>query len=515
MPEKSIFFLIVIFFLAVFVMFSSGRFGGDGLDNYLTAESIVLEGDVTIHDRSFDVEEMSYSKRDMIGDGVQKTSQYGLGVALLLVPFYFVGHVLAGFFSNVQHDYITQFAVSLYNPLILAFLAGLLFRLLSKLGYSSRVSFLVVLIYSLCTMNIVYARSGFSEPTVALLVLLGAMSMFDYYKARSPRALVIAAATIAYALFIKKNSLMLFPAFGIYGTYLILSENAKDFKEKLLHLIYFAFPFILAILAILIQNKIFYGGLLNTEYGTVTDMASKVRTDGYPIKGLYYYLISSGKGYLIYNAALFLGLFAIRDFIRKYRSYAVFILALLLSTLLVYSFIFVRGSLFSWGPRYLFPTLPLFTLLLAEYISSRKGMGVKAAVGAFASAGFLIQLPNLFVNFSKYLFFVKEKLALQEYLINFMPELSPIKGAWMLFLSMISRVFTGESLSFSYNPDLWFFDTASFPLSGYDTVDILWANILKVDPSLAAPVYTVCAGVGLILAASFYAIIKDLKTRDN
>lgn len=515
MTEKNMLFLTIVFFLAVFVLFSSGRFGGDGLDNYLTAESIVLDGDFTIHDRPFEVEEMSYSKRGVTGPEVQRTSQYGLGVALLLVPFYFAGHVLSVFFSNVQHAYITQVAVSLYNPVILALLAGLLFRLLSKLGYSSRVSFIVVSIYSLCTMNIVYARSGFSEPTVALLILFGAMAMFDYHRSGNVRSLIIAAASIAYALFIKKNSVMLVPAFGLYGVYLILSESAKSLKSKLVHLVYFMLPFLFAAIAILIQNNVLYGGMLNTEYGTVTDMAAKVRTDGYPIKGLYYYLISSGKGYLIYNAALFLGLFAIRDFIRKNRLYAFFVLALLLSNLLGYSFIFVRGSLFSWGPRYLFPTLPLFALMLAEYMRTREGRGVKISVGVFAVAGFLIQLPNLFINFSKYLFFVKEKLVLPEYLINFMPELSPIKGAWMLFLSMFSRVITGQSLSFSYNPDLWFFEKVSSPLTGYDSIDIVWANVLKVTPGFAAPVYVGCALVGVVIVISACAIIKKLKTQDQ
>jgi len=515
MPEKSIFFLIVIFFLSVFVLFSSGRFGGDGLDNYLTAESIVLDGDFTIHDRSFEVEEMNYSKRNVTGPGAQRTSQYGLGVALLLVPFYFIGHLLSGFFSNAQHDYITQFAVSLYNPMILALLAGLLFRLFSKLGYSAKLSFTVVSIYSLCTMNIIYARSGFSEPTVALLILLGAMSMLDYQNTRSARAIVIAAVSVAYALFIKKNSFIFFPAFGIYGTYLIFSDRTKDLKGKFIHIIYFGFPFVLAMFAILLQNKVLYGGILSTEHGTMADMAAKVRTDGYPIKGLYYYLISSGKGYLIYNIALFLGLFAIKDFVRKNRSYAVFVLALLLSNLLFYSLIFVRGSLFSWGPRYLFPTLPLFAIFLAEYIRSGENRGVKVSVVAFALVGFLIQLPNLFINFSKYLFFVKEKLVIPEYLVNFMPELSPIKGAWMLFLSLGSRVFTGQSLTFSYNPDLWFFDTVRLPLTGYDMADILWVNVLKVDPTLTAAVYGGCAVVGLVLVASFYSIISNLKTQDH
>lgn len=229
------------------------------------------------------------------------------------------------------------------------------------------------------------------------------------------------------------------------------------------------------------------------------------------MKGLYYFLVSSGKGYIFYNVAMILGFFAIKYFFRRNRSFCVFVLALLLSNLLVYSFIFVRGSLFSWGPRYLFPTLPLFALFLAEFMSKNDTLKRKAVVFMFAVIGFLIQLPNFFVNFSKYLFFVKEKLGLSEYLIDFMPELSPIKGAWALFLSLISRFLGGGSLSLSFNPDLWFFTTTTASLDGYDVFDIWWANVSKISGSLAPYVMAVALAYVILGLFSFYKISTYLK----
>ena len=147
-------------------------------------------------------------------------------------------------------------------------------------------------------------------------------------------------------MFIKKNSFILFPGIALYFFYLVARERDAAFKTKLAHLGLFAVPVVLSVVAILWQNSCLYGGALNTEHGTLGDMLAKVRTDGYPGKGLYYYLISSGKGYLFYNIALALGLFAIKDFWGRRKDYAVFLIILLLSNLLVYSFKFVRGSLF-------------------------------------------------------------------------------------------------------------------------------------------------------------------------
>ncbi|MGB3114258.1 MAG: hypothetical protein WBC00_06540, partial [Candidatus Omnitrophota bacterium] len=171
MERKGIlFFWLFVFFMSYFVLISSGRFGGDGLENYLTAESIVLDGDFSIHDREFGVKEMKYAERGRTGADGKIYSQYGLGAAILLVPFYFIGDLVSSFVPGIPHDYVTQFAVSLFNPVILAFVAVAMFKLLIKLGYTAKTSFVAVLIYSLCTMNVVYARSGFSEPVVALLV---------------------------------------------------------------------------------------------------------------------------------------------------------------------------------------------------------------------------------------------------------------------------------------------------------------------------------------------------------
>ncbi|MDP2929459.1 MAG: hypothetical protein Q8O01_05300, partial [Candidatus Omnitrophota bacterium] len=204
---------IFLFFFCIFLLISNGRFGGDGLENYLTAESIVLDKDFSIHDRPFDVPEMRYEVRGHAASDGKMYSNYGLGMAFILVPFYFAGHILARVITKVPHDYVTQFFVSLSSPAILALLSLTIFIFLRKLGYSLKTSFTAVSIYSLCTINIVYARSGFSEPLVACLIMLAVLAVFNYLKHNSLLSLIASGSYIGYTIFIKKNSIILLPAF--------------------------------------------------------------------------------------------------------------------------------------------------------------------------------------------------------------------------------------------------------------------------------------------------------------
>lgn len=320
--------------------------------------------------------------------------------------------------------------------------------------------------------------------------------------------LLLAGTCIGYAVFIKKNSMIFFPGFFAYFAYLTLScmRDARKKKQIPLNLVYFFLPIIFLFILVAIQNKVLYGAISNTEYGDLKKTISYLSM-GDPIKGLYYYLVSSGKGFLIYNCAIMLGLLSVRDLFRKDKKFFLLIALLFIFTLGFYSYIFFRGSLFSWGPRWLFPMLPLFAILFAEFLSKTKSYIRKIIVLFFAIAGFLIQLPTIVINFSRYLFFVKERLGLPEYLIDFMPELSPIRGTWALMLSFFSRHISGGSLYYTYNPDCFFVTPVSASMQLYDIADIWFVNMLKASPSLLIAVL-----IAIILLI-FIALISSMKLK--
>ncbi|MGB3112150.1 MAG: hypothetical protein WBB84_04125, partial [Candidatus Omnitrophota bacterium] len=94
---------------------------------------------------------------------------------------------------------------------------------------------------------------------------------------------------------------------------------------------------------------------------------------------------------------------------------------------------------------------------------------------------------------------------------NFMPELSPIKGTWYLFISLVRRSLGGAPLDFSYNPDLWFFQTVSAPLKGYDAADIWFMNVVGVEPSLAVPVQAAIISLIAIMIISLFGIAVHMR----
>ena len=489
---------LFVFIFSVLAFFSNGHYGGDGLENYLTAESIVLDHDLTIHDRPFEPKEIRYEARGLVDSKGAYSSVYGIGMPILLIPLYLLGSFISRFVPHIPHDYITQFTVSMANPAIIALTALVLFIFLEKLAFSRRTAFFTVICYSFCTISFIYARSGFSEPAIGFFVLLAMLLIYKYETTLLSRYLLYAVCCVGYTLLIKKNSFLYLPLIAAYLVY----KSIKIKQLKPLVKLWLAVTLPVASFVLIY----FYA----TAQSTFTGLVEDGTVLGYQmLKGLYYYFLSPGKGFFLYNLPLILALFAIKDFTKRRKELAIYIMVFILINTIYYSLKFVRGTLFSWGPRYIYPLVPFMCIFMAEFIENSRTVARKTLTLIFCISGFLIQLPALFVNLTNYLLFVKEKLLIQEYLINFMPELSPIKGTWWLFISAIKRLFTAVSLNFTYSLDIQFLTPVIQSLEGYDTWDVWWVNALKISPSLL-PVVAVTLLVLAITAFISAAKIKQL-----
>ena len=512
MPKININLSILVFFLSVFVFFSSGHFGGDGIENYLTARSVVIEQDLSIYDDSFGVKEMRYDstkKNRVTGRGGKIYSSYAMGMPILLLPLFFLGHIVSLIVKGVPADYITQFFVSLTNPIIYACMALFIFMILQKLKYSKQIAFITALVSSFCTMNLIYARSGFSDPAVALFFLISGYFLLRYFQKGPLFSVLLSGAAFSYAVFIKKHFIIYILCYLLI--FYIAYKRDKNILKAAKAVFAFLVPVGICILLILIFNYLRFGGALNTEFGTPSDMLSKGTTGARYIKASYYYLLSSGKGYLFFNIPLILALFGIRGFLKKQSLFGIFALSLIMLNLAFCVWIFQRGSLFSWGPRYLLLTVPFMSIFMAEFIAQAKEPFKRFTIILLSSLGFLVQFPCLFINNSKWLFFIKEQLQQKEYMINFIPDLSPIKGCWILFISMIKNLISGESMAYAYNPDPLLVKRIAASLSGYDIMDTWWFHTMKLYPVLMP--YTIFSIVLLFLlvSLSLLSIRRELK----
>jgi len=492
--NKSLTYLyLFLFTLSVFLFFGNGHYGGDGLQNYLAAKSIFLDGKFIIQGHTFAVKEMASASQTLPAGTI--------GMPLLLVPLYSLGQLIAKIFIRIPPDYITQFTVSLANPLITALISLLLFIFLENLGFKKKTCLTTVLCFSFSTMSLIYTRSGFSDPAITLFVLLAFLFMHTYEKNQKIRYLFFASIFVGYTLLIKRNSFLYLPLLILYLLYKTI--KIKDPKSVFKIWLAILLPVLFFISAYFWFSSFFIAGDYSGVYQDLKESGSFSFFNVF--KGGYYYLFSPGKGFFFYNLPLLLSLFAIKGFFMKRKKISVYVLCFIIVNLVFYFFKFTRGTLFSWGPRYLYPVVPFLCLFLAEFIENAKSWPKKALFWLLAWLGFLIQIPVLFVNLTSYLMFVKEKLNLPEYLINFMPELSPLRGNLMVFSSAIYKGLTGISLNFKYGPDNLFLAPVIKNLNGYDTLDIWWINIIKVHSSLF---YFVLFGCLILITIIIISVIK-------
>ncbi|MCK9615614.1 MAG: hypothetical protein M0R48_08930 [Candidatus Omnitrophica bacterium] len=505
--KKSLYLYIFLFFFSIFLFFSNGHYGGDGLENYLTAESLVLDRDLSIHDRPFNVNEMSYVSRGKIDSSGKYYSPHNIGMPILLAPFYITGHLLSKAINNgADHDYITQFCVSLANPIINAFTALVLFIFLKHLRFSLKTCFLTTVCYGLCTMNLIYVRSGFSEPAIGIFILSAMLLLYKFEEKELIKYISLASFLVGYTLLIKNNSFLYLPLFLVYLLY--KSKNKKSFGSLSKFLVVSLTPLLLCILVYFYISSL-KGSCVNSIQKTDELVKEGIKHGSSIAKAIYYYIFSPGKSFFLYNLPLILALFGIGSLWERKKSFALYCLIFIFANIIFYIYRFERGSIFSWGPRYLYPIVPLFCIFLAEFIQNIKTKATKITFFFTAFLGFLIQLPCLFVSFTKYLMFIKEQLALPEYFINFMPELSPIRGVWFLFISSIHRIFFKLSLFFEYNPDPLFVPAIRKSLENYDIWDIWWISVSKFLPQIY-PIMVICVVLLVLIAVLSFIRIRKL-----
>ena len=161
MNRRYVALYVLFFFIVLYSLFSIGHYGGDGYQDYLTAESIVLDGNLSLYDRPDDPNEIDYIKPAGLKgkDGKIYSSVGTLGVPIILAVFYYVGHMLASLLPTVPHDYITMLFVSFSNPIICALNCMIIFLISQQLGFKPGTSVKLSLIYGLATMLPVYART--------------------------------------------------------------------------------------------------------------------------------------------------------------------------------------------------------------------------------------------------------------------------------------------------------------------------------------------------------------------
>jgi hypothetical protein len=421
--------------LSVTLLVYTPRFNSsDGLAMYVTADSLVRRA-------AFDIEPLRWMglQQGTFGLDGLLYSRKGLGMPLAALPLVFLGYTLPGLGAAT--------AALLFNSLVTATTAVVIFRLVLRLGLSEKAGWLTALIYGLATPALPYAKSFFSDPFAGLLLLLAAEALLAYRDQRGRRFLLLASLALGWSIATRYAEAMVLPFFTTAFFFLILEQpatgdtrNGDYLRRALRHyreIVAFAAPAMLIGALLMFFNTSRYGNPFDTGY-LATETFSAVWW-----QGILGQLVSPGRGLLLYSPILILCCWGIIPLMRRDRLFSLLAGGVILAHLLVYGKWFMWHGGFAWGPRFMVPALPFLCLFLAPPLQSLGERVVSAGRKPFKHSLALVgtalllvfslvtNILGVCVDFSLFQNSLLDTgLPLFDPRTFFEPQYSPLLGSW-------------------------------------------------------------------------------------
>lgn len=331
------------------ILFSSGQIENPDTHLRLTQTRILLEN---FHfGVPNDVGEDMHGNIAINQEG-QRFMVYNPGQSLFFIPIYYIAKLSSN--SEGECYYRAAFLVSFVNFIIHALCAFFLFSIAQSLGKSTRKSYIVAFIFCFTSYSFSFAQSTYEHHFEMLFILMG----YYYIISNNYNKAVFAGIAITLGLIFRSTTILAIP--GI----LFLADNNKQ-------RLYFVMCLIPGILSILLYNYYRFGNPLESGYNIAWQLAHRESVIFWSLNrvpiSLFGFLFSPAKGLLIFSPTIILSLWGIKRFWHKYRKFAISILAISAFYLFLYSMNFAwHGSIWSFGPRYILPIVPLLYLPIIE-----------------------------------------------------------------------------------------------------------------------------------------------------
>jgi hypothetical protein len=398
-----------------------------------------------IHFNAFDSERMYQVSAGLAEYGLptrypghETWTKYGFGQPLIAVPFYLLGKL--GVALGGDYGPITRFAVSLTNLLVMALTCWLLYWA-SKPFASTGVSLVVVATFLLTTPALNYARTFFSEPMGAFLLLAAILLILPQEGKPIPssRRILLSGLCLGATLVFKPAFAVYIPAVGLAVLWLsFYGPRSKVQGPKSAGTI--RNPQVLGLrqiqaIHILSRGALFavgpiLGGIVQIGYNYLRyhDTSNPFFRSGYErepgfstplLEGLWGLLFSPGKSIFLYAPVVILAPVGLWLMYRQ-GNLAGKVASLLIVASTVASLIFnamwwAWTGNFAWGPRLIMPVLPLLVWPLAslgswiarsvatERLKRLSLARLLAGVWiALAALGALVSIPGALVDFQVY-----------------------------------------------------------------------------------------------------------------
>ena len=278
---------------------------------------------------------------------------YNPGQSFLFIPIYLTSKLLTT--NNVSSYYLSAFFVSFINYIINAISAFFLFKIIITLGYKRKEALLTAFVFCFTSYAFVFAQSTYEHHFEMLFILV---SLYFGLANNIKKNYLYAGLAISIGLIFRSTTIFLVPTI-----LLLLSSN----KERLIFLL----GIVPGIVILLFYNYYRFHNPFETGYsiawihthgkGVVIWSLKRIPK---AITGLFF---SPAKGLLFFSPTIIIALLYSKRFYCKNRKFTYSILTFILLYVLLFSMNFAwDGSIWSFGPRYLLPIIPLLYIPLAE-----------------------------------------------------------------------------------------------------------------------------------------------------
>jgi hypothetical protein len=294
-------------------------------------------------------------------------SYYGIGQSLAFVPLYVLGTAVRDATGSTTRDWPAVLA-SFLGSLVGALVAVAVFALVRQAGYTERVGLGAAALCGLGTTVWGAARNNEDALIEALGLTASLAVLLAGLGRRSPPALLGAGALYGLAVVTRLSAV-----FALPGIALLLADGARRpcwRRGRLADAAWFAMGLAPAVLFVLWYNRQRFGSVLATGYHT-----KPLYWFGTPIhEGVAVLLVSPAVG-LVWYVPLVLGLPLVVRWSREPsagRSLGLAAGAIALGYLVGYGQFRGLGlGVWSWGPSYLLPLMPLLALAWADVLARR------------------------------------------------------------------------------------------------------------------------------------------------
>jgi hypothetical protein len=394
---------VFLFFFAAYTFTLSGDIfsTGDTTIRIQLAENIGEHFRLDLH--GWTVHYANHVKKEQLdprvstGRGGLTYTTYELGQPLAFVPLDYFAKAAA------RQERWPQGAAQLWfdrlvGPIFGALEVLVFFLFAVRLGFGLRRAIPLTLVFAFATGCWPDEQSVLEHTEVAFFILLGVYLAFRYRdQDAGSRYVVFSGLGLGGALMTRYQDAFL--AFLATALYLALPRTApwrwRDMFSRAIvrDEVLLSLGLLPAVVVDMWYSVVRFGSPLATGHYE--------KLFGYPIwLGAPGLLVSPGKGLLWYSPTIFLLVFAVPAFFRRFRDLTVTIGALAVGFVLLYANVTFWHGDPAWGPRYMYPVVPFLTLPLGElFYLRRKHTRLILAISALVVAGgFTIQLSAVAVS---------------------------------------------------------------------------------------------------------------------